>query len=148
MVAATGRPLAAWRAEPPLRARLPDARIGLALVPPRAELYARIDRRLRVMVETGGALDEVRALAALGLDPGLPLMKAVAVPELLDFVAGRTDLETAVARAATSTRRYAKRQLTWFRHQLPELTPLAAFGDAPEGLPDAAAVRRALLTIP
>ncbi|HET6522817.1 MAG TPA: tRNA (adenosine(37)-N6)-dimethylallyltransferase MiaA, partial [Geminicoccaceae bacterium] len=146
VVAATGRSLAAWQAEaPPRRARLPGRRVGLALTPPRAELYARIGRRLRAMIAAGG-LDEVRALAALGLDPGLPLMKAVAVPELLDFVAGRTDLEGALARAATSTRRYAKRQLTWLRHQLPELTPLPAFGDAAAGLPDAAALRRALLT--
>jgi tRNA dimethylallyltransferase len=56
-------------------------------------------------------------------------MKAVAVPELLAHVSGRVDLDTALARALVQTRRYAKRQLTWLRHQLPELRPVTAFGE-------------------
>ena len=98
-------------------------------MPPRAEVYARIGRRLAAMVEAG-ALDELAALRALGLAPELPLMKAVAVRELLGHLEGRLDLASALDRATMQTRRYAKRQLTWLRHQLPELTPVARFGDA------------------
>ena len=57
-------------------------------------------------------------------------MKAVAVPELLAHLEGRVDLATALDRAIVQTRRYAKRQLTWLRHQLPELRRLETFGDA------------------
>ena len=63
------------------------------------------------------------------LPADLPLMRAVAVPELLAHVAGRVELDTALERAIVQTRRYAKRQLTWLRHRLPELRPVAEFGD-------------------
>jgi tRNA dimethylallyltransferase len=79
-----------------------------------------------------GALDELRALQRLALPPDLPLLKAVAVRELLAHIEGRLDLDSALAAATMQTRRYAKRQLTWLRHQLPELTPVARFGDAAE----------------
>ena len=92
-----------------------------------------------------GALDELRALQSLGLAPDLPLLKAVAVRELLAHLEGRLDLESALARATMQTRRYAKRQLTWLRHQLPELTPVARFGDAADIMaePVIAAIGRA-----
>jgi tRNA dimethylallyltransferase len=128
VVIGTGRSLAAWQAMPPGRVRLPPRRLGLALVPPRAALYERIERRLRHMIDHG-ALAELRALHRRALSPDLPLMKAVAVPDLLAYVAGRSDLEAALERAVTHTRRYAKRQLTWLRRQLPELRPVAEFGD-------------------
>jgi tRNA dimethylallyltransferase len=66
----------------------------------------------------GGALDEAAALDRLGLAPGLPVMKAVGVPELLAHLRGESDLATALAAAQQATRRYAKRQTTWFRHQM------------------------------
>ena len=88
-------------------------------MPPRDELYAACDARFRRMVEQG-ALEEVRSLLALGLDPRLPAMKAVGVRELGEVIAGRHDLASAVAAAQQATRRYAKRQMTWFRHQMPE----------------------------
>ncbi len=69
-----------------------------------------------------GALDEARALMARGLDPGLPAMKAVGVPELMRHLRGETTIEAAIAAAQQATRRYAKRQVTWFRHQL-EIRP-------------------------
>jgi tRNA dimethylallyltransferase len=69
------------------------------------------------MVAAGG-LDEARALMARGLDPELPAMKAVGVPELLRHLRGEFGLDKAIALAQQSTRRYAKRQMTWFRHQL------------------------------
>jgi tRNA dimethylallyltransferase len=128
VVVGTGRSLAAWQEMPPVRVSLPARRLGLALVPPRAALYERIERRLRDMLERG-ALEELGALHRRSLPADLPLLKAVAVPELLAHVAGRVDLDTARARALIQTRRYAKRQLTWLRHQLPELRPVADFGE-------------------
>jgi tRNA dimethylallyltransferase len=143
VVSATGRSLAVWQADPPERVALPQPVVGLALMPPRAELHARIGRRLEAMV-AAGALDELRALRALRPAPDLPLLKAVAVRELLDHLEGRQVLPDALARATVQTRRYAKRQLTWLRHQLPELTPVTGFGDAPEALapPGVAAIWR------
>lgn len=116
VVEATGRSLADWQAEP--RQGAVAARwLTWSLAPPRAALHAACDGRFRTMVETG-ALDEVAALLDLGLDSALPAMKALGVPELAAFLTGRRDLETAIADASLATRRYAKRQLTWFRHQL------------------------------
>jgi tRNA dimethylallyltransferase len=144
VVSATGRSLADWQADAPTRVALPQPVLGVALMPPRAEVYARIGRRLEAMV-AAGALDELRALRSLELAPHLPLLKAVAVRELLAHVDGRVDLASALDRATIQTRRYAKRQLTWLRHQLPELTPVARFGDAAEIMaePAVAALGRA-----
>ena len=125
---ATGRSLAAWQAMPRLRVALPEPVRAVALVPPRARLNVRIEQRLRRMVETG-ALREVEALMGRGLDPALPVMKAVAVPELMAHLRGQTDLETALQRATAATRRYAKRQMTWLRHQAPRFEKAEAFGD-------------------
>jgi tRNA dimethylallyltransferase len=136
VVIGTGRSLAAWQEAPPLRLSLPRSWIGIAVTPPRAALYARIGPRLRAMVERG-ALAELEGLRRRRLDSELPLMKAVAVPELLAHLEGRVDLETALDRAIVQTRRYAKRQLTWLRHRLPELPPLETFGEA-ASLPAAA----------
>lgn len=91
-----------------------DARV--VIEPPRAALYAAIEARFDAMV-AAGALDEARALAERRLDPGLPVMKAVGAAELLAHLAGRISLEEAVDLAKRNTRRFAKRQLTWFRHQ-------------------------------
>lgn len=113
---ATGRPLAAWQALPPaggVAARF----LTLALEPPREALYAACDGRFLAMLEQG-ALDEARRLAASGLDPALPVMKALGVPELLRVARGESTLDAAVADAQRATRNFAKRQLTWFRHQL------------------------------
>jgi tRNA dimethylallyltransferase len=91
--------------------------LTLALLPERQALYERCDARLVEMIRAG-AIDEAMALAARGLDPDLPLMKALGVKQLI--AAGRGDvlLEQAVADAQTATRRYAKRQMTWLRHQI------------------------------
>lgn len=125
---ALGRSLVSLQAEPPRRVPLPAPRLGMALVPPRDELAVRIEARLRAMV-AAGALDELRTLAARGLPRNLPLIKALAVPDLLAHLEGRLELGEAIARAAARTRQYAKRQRTWLRHRLPELPQLAAFGD-------------------
>lgn len=124
---ATGRSLASWQEER-LHLELPEPRVGLALLVDRAALHRRIERRLGAMLDAG-ALDELRALRSRNLDHDLPLMKAVAVPELMGFIEGRSRLEEAVRRATAATRRFAKRQITWLRHQLPELEPIPAFGE-------------------
>jgi tRNA dimethylallyltransferase len=119
VLAATGRSLADWQAEPTTPAPYRFAR--LCLLPPRQALYAACDARLEAMVgpkeEGGGVLDEVEGLLALDLDPALPVMKAVGVPEFAAYLAGHCSLEDALARAQQATRRYAKRQMTWLRHQ-------------------------------
>jgi tRNA dimethylallyltransferase len=121
--AATGEALSDWQqtGEPALS---PGAWTAVALEPPRDLLYARCDARLEAMVREG-ALEEVAALAARGLDPALPAMKAVGVRELAAHLAGETSLTEAVAAAQRETRRYAKRQLTWTRGQMADWPRIA-----------------------
>lgn len=114
---ATGRRLSDLQAAPPEPLLGPDAWAGWVLDLPRPLLYERCDARLVAMLEAG-ALDEVARLAALGLDAGLPAMKALGVRPLLGHVAGGVPLAAALAEAQQGTRNYAKRQLTWFRHRM------------------------------
>jgi tRNA dimethylallyltransferase len=114
VVRATGIPIGAWRCRPHASAVYRFATVLLA--PPRERLYAACDARLAAMIERG-ALAEAAALAGRGLDPHLPVMKAVGLPELMRHLRGETPLADAVAAAQRATRRYAKRQMTWFRHQ-------------------------------
>lgn len=135
---ATGTGLAAWhrRTPPPL---LPRAEaVALALTPPRAALYARIEARLDAMLEAG-VLDEVTRVMALDLDPALPGMKAVGAAELMAHLRGELTRAEALARAKTATRNYAKRQLTWIRNQMRDWPRLEA-GDASENLARARAL--------
>jgi tRNA dimethylallyltransferase len=119
VVEATGRSLTDWHRDglPPLLA--PGTFSALFLEPNRDALYARIDARFDAMLEAG-ALEEVAALAARRLDPLLPAMKAHGVPALIRHLAGEITLEEAATIGRADTRHYAKRQFTWFRHQLPE----------------------------
>jgi tRNA dimethylallyltransferase len=121
VLTATGRPLVSFHGprEPGPLAGVATVRILLS--PDREALRQRIDARLDAMM-AAGALDEVRALASRGLDPQLPLMRAYGVPPLMRHIAGEIGLEAAVAEAQAGTRQYAKRQLTWFRHQMPGWT--------------------------
>ena len=114
----TGRPLTAWQADtqPTLAA---GSWRAVVIEPPRAALYAACDARLATMFEIG-AIEEVLALAARGLDPELPAMKAVGVREIVAHLEGRATRGEALARAQQETRRYAKRQLTWLRNQTPD----------------------------
>ncbi|MDP2115774.1 MAG: tRNA (adenosine(37)-N6)-dimethylallyltransferase MiaA [Brevundimonas sp.] len=113
----TGRALSDWTSDTtPLLA--PGSWTGLVVEPDREVLYANCDLRVARMVEAG-ALDEVRALVARGLDPTLPAMKAVGVREFAAHLAGETTLAQAVEATRQATRNYAKRQLTWFRNQTP-----------------------------
>src|SRR3984957_16226941 len=119
VVEATGRSLTDWHRDglPPL---LPQGAFrALFLAPERDALYARIDARFGAMLQSG-ALEEVAALAARRLDPLLPAMKAHGVPALIRHVSGEISLEAAAEIGRGDTRHYAKRQFTWFRHQLPE----------------------------
>jgi tRNA dimethylallyltransferase len=119
VIEATGRSINDWHTlgQPPLLS--PANVTAVFLAPDRAELYARIDRRFATMLEEG-ALDEVAILARRGLDPILPAMKAHGVPPLMRYLKGEISLAEAATIGATDTRHYAKRQFTWFRHQLPE----------------------------
>lgn len=115
--AATGRPLSSFQGS---RApALLDATrcVKLFLTPDRDALRARIDRRFEAMM-TQGALEEVRALQARQLDPALPVMRAHGVPGLLAYLNGEATLADAIAKGQADTRAYAKRQMTWFRHQM------------------------------
>ncbi|MEO1066185.1 MAG: tRNA (adenosine(37)-N6)-dimethylallyltransferase MiaA [Pseudomonadota bacterium] len=93
-----------------------DCRKLIAL-PERDLLYDRINRRFEMMVGEG-ALAEVDALVALHLDPALPIMKAIGVPQLAAHLHGDLSLDEAVADAQQESRRYAKRQMTWSRNQM------------------------------
>lgn len=106
-----------------------DAWRGLAIDPPRKALYARCDARLAAMVEAGAA-EEVSALLARGLHPDLPVMKALGLAEIAAWQAGAMSLDAALAAAQQATRRYAKRQATWFRNQTPDWPRITA--DDPE----------------
>jgi tRNA dimethylallyltransferase len=116
---ATGRGLSDWQKrhtpQEGLAAGVRSAMI--VLMPPREALYGACDERFWRMMEDG-LMDEVRALDARGLDPSLPVMKAVGLREMLRYCHGEISLEEAVSLAQRSTRRYAKRQMTWLRHQL------------------------------
>ena len=121
---ATGRSLKDWQQErsTPL---LSGAHVARAfLMPDREVAYARCEERFDEMLATG-ALDEVRALLELALDPDLPVMKAIGVSELSLHLAGELTLDDASVLAKTQTRRYVKRQMTWFRSQMPGWPPVA-----------------------
>ena len=131
VVLATARPLSDWHRDglPPLIDAAQAVKVFVTCE--RQELVRRIETRFAAML-AGGALDEVRRLAARKLDPSLPAMKAHGVPWLIRHLTGELSLEAAAAGGVMDTRRYAKRQLTWFRNQMDDwkwLTPEAALGE-------------------
>jgi len=117
VVLATGRSISDWHGEgtEPVLPAERAVRVFVSLE--RAELVARIEARFGAMLEAG-ALDEVRALAARQLDPLLPAMKAHGVPWLIRHLEGEISLDEAASGSIMDTRRYAKRQHTWFRGQM------------------------------
>ena len=132
VVRSTGRTLAAWQAERIGGIGAAVRLVPLILLPPRDWLRARCDARFLEMMAPGphpsspesvSAVDEVRALLARHLDPGLPAMRAIGVAEIAALLAGEIDRETAIRRAQAATRQYAKRQYTWFAHQPPPEWP-------------------------
>jgi tRNA dimethylallyltransferase len=119
VVRSTGRSLLSWQEERHGGIGHTVALHPLLILPDRAELYARCDKRFEAMLERG-ALQEVRLLLARHLDPALPVMRAIGVPELAAHLRGELTLAQATARGQQATRNYAKRQFTWFRGQSPQ----------------------------
>ncbi|HPE48520.1 MAG TPA: tRNA (adenosine(37)-N6)-dimethylallyltransferase MiaA [Hyphomonas sp.] len=114
----TGRSISDFQTERQPPVLLDREWIGFALTPPRAKLYAKIDRRFEGMLMQG-AMAEARALIQRGLDPELPAMKAHGMPWLAAFARGEISAELAAENAKRDTRRYAKRQFTWIGRQFP-----------------------------
>ena len=105
---------------------------ALVLEPPRQALYAACEARAEFMAAAGG-IEEAAGLLALGLDPALPVMKALGVREFAAYLGGTATRVEAIDNLRKSTRRYAKRQGTWFRHQMPEAKRITARYDAARG---------------
>ena len=122
VILSTGRRLAEWqRQREGGIAESVDLR-PIILLPPRKWLYARCDERFSHMINRG-AVTEVEGLLARKLNPNLPVMRAIGVSELSDYLLGKSTLDEAVIAGQQATRRYAKRQYTWFAHQPPASWP-------------------------
>lgn len=122
VIEATGQSLAEWQAlkgKPVLTGDI----ARFVLKPNRDWLVARIAKRFRAMMDEG-ALEEARALHERNLSPDLPAARALGVPQLLAHLEGSLSLDDAVDQAIVQTRQYAKRQMTWFRHQMPDWTTI------------------------
>lgn len=116
VVLLTGRTLGWWHQHTPTEPALKPLCFLLEL--PRAELYRRINQRVLVMIDQG-LVEEVHGLDTAGFDQAAPGMKTTGYGELLPYLRGVTGLSDAVDAIQRATRRYARRQATWFRHQLP-----------------------------
>jgi len=118
VILSTRKPIAEWRRE---REGGIGETVGLRpiiLLPPRDWLYTRCDIRFTAMIEQG-AIEEVEALLERNLDPDLPVMRAIGVREIRDYIAQEIELDEAIAAGQQATRNYAKRQYTWLAHQPP-----------------------------
>ncbi len=129
VVIATGTPLSAWQ-KLPREGGWNGPVLQINVDPDRQDLRSACDSRFDAMMACG-ALEEIAALAARGLDPDLPAMRALGVPPLIEHLAGRMALEEAVERAKAGTRQYAKRQATWFRNQSRQALRIEGFGHGP-----------------
>jgi tRNA dimethylallyltransferase len=118
VIEATGKPLSSFQDFP--REPLIEGPVDKAIIlPAREALYANCDARAENMFSTG-AVEEVRVLCARSLDPSLPVMKALGVPEIAGAIRGEISRDAALAMVQQNTRRFVKRQTTWFRHQARE----------------------------
>jgi tRNA dimethylallyltransferase len=136
VILSTGRTLAEWHKQREGGIGGEVALSPLILLPPRKWLYARCDERFARMIDEG-AVAEAETLLARKLNPNLPVMRAIGVRELSSYLLGDATLDEAVAAGRLATRRYAKRQYTWFAHQPPaewprfkEALDLDSLGDA------------------
>ncbi|MCL4672476.1 MAG: tRNA (adenosine(37)-N6)-dimethylallyltransferase MiaA [Sphingomonadaceae bacterium] len=118
VVRSTGRTLGQWqdRLEGGIKGQI--TLHPLILLPPREWLFERCDLRFELMLQQG-AITEVEAILQRGLDPALPVMRAIGVPEIAAHLKGEISLDQALAAGQLATRQYAKRQYTWFRNQPP-----------------------------
>lgn len=113
----TGKSLLYWQSLPRQKA-YPEASFDVELLEvPRSELYRRCDARLLAMVQAG-AIEEVKKFQQLNIPTDRPAMRAVGVAEFMGYLKGDYPIEEAIKHAQQATRNYAKRQLTWFTHQL------------------------------
>lgn len=118
VVKSTGRALKDWQAKREGGIAGQKNLRPIVLLPPRDWLYARCDRRFAGMIEQG-SVAEVEKLLARNFDANLPVMRAIGVAEIASFIRGETSREEMIAAGQQATRRYAKRQYTWFKHQPP-----------------------------
>jgi tRNA dimethylallyltransferase len=118
VILSTGRTLGEWQRQREGGIAAEFELLPLILLPPRKWLYARCDERFAHMID-GGATSEVEALLARKLNRNLPVMRAIGVAELSAYLLGTRSLDDAIAAGSQATRRYAKRQYTWFAHQPP-----------------------------
>ena len=122
VILSTGRTLAEWQKEREGGIAGKVALRPLIMLPPRKWLYARCDERFAHMIDRG-AVSEVERLIARKLNPNLPVMRAIGVREIAAYLLGQRTLDEAIAAGQQATRRYAKRQYTWFAHQPPAEWP-------------------------
>jgi len=122
VILSTGRTLSEWQEQ--REGGIADAveLRPLILLPPRKWLYARCDERFARMIDEG-AVSEVEALLARNLNPNLPVMRAIGVRDISAYLRREATLDEAIATGQQATRRYAKRQYTWFAHQPPAEWP-------------------------
>jgi tRNA dimethylallyltransferase len=120
VVRSTGRPLADWQRD--LAGGIGGAVTLYAaiLLPERAALFDRIDARVETMLDTGAVEEVARLAARTDIAADAPIRRAIGVPAIIDLIAGRADRAATADRIALDTRRYAKRQFTWFRNQPPD----------------------------
>lgn len=118
VVQSTGRSILEWRKTKTGGMATEIILRPLLLLPPRAWLYQRCDARFEIMMQQG-AVQEVEALLKLDLPGDAPIMRAIGVPEIADYLNGLSSRQDAVQRGKIATRQYAKRQFTWFRNQAP-----------------------------
>ncbi len=118
VVRSTGRPIREWQADLVGGIGQQIRLVPVTLLPPRAWLYERCDRRFEAMLDADG-LAEVEALMARNLGPDLPVMRAIGVPDIAAFLSGALSRDAAIEQGQIATRQYAKRQFTWFRNQPP-----------------------------
>ncbi|GAA4643895.1 tRNA (adenosine(37)-N6)-dimethylallyltransferase MiaA [Pontixanthobacter gangjinensis] len=119
VIRSTGKPMAAWHGNQIGGIGDAVSLHPLVLVPDRQTLYERCDMRFKQMLDEG-AIEEVEALCARGLNPELPVMRAIGVREIRDWLKGEVERDEMIHAGQQSTRQYAKRQYTWFRNQPPE----------------------------
>ncbi len=139
VVRSTGRTLADWQADTQGGVAQAVTVKAAILLPEREWLYARCNARFGQMLENG-AVPEVARLLERQLDPDLPVMRAIGVPEIAALLRGEVSEDEALARGTQATRNYAKRQFTWLRHQPPTEWPRLAFDAS-----TAAAIKATLL---
>jgi tRNA dimethylallyltransferase len=113
----TGHSLSHWQAQPHTPYYPPEMFEPYVVTLPREQLYAQCNARFDAFMEAG-ALEEVKRLDARNLNPALPALKSLGIPELRAYLHGELTLEAATTQAKQSTRNYAKRQMTWFRNQM------------------------------